>query len=167
MKKLFITMCVALLSMTAQAQEKGDFALGVHAGATFSKIEFLGEKDSNTTFGIGAFGQYNFANKWRLELEANYHPMQDHVSDILLGLNVHYLINVAENFKIYPIVGYGVTFVHTDLDGGENDTDSGIQLGAGLQFNLSGNYFLSGEYKYQPGLFGDGHVLMVGLGYRF
>ena len=119
MKKLFITMCVVLLSMTAQAQEKGDFALGVHAGATFSKIEFMGEKDSNTTFGIGAFGQYNFANKWRLELEANYHP------------------------------------------------DSGIQLGAGLQFNLSGNYFLSGEYKYQPGLFGDGHVLMVGLGYRF
>ena len=92
-------MCVVLLSMTAQAQEKGDFALGVHAGATFSKIEFMGEKDSNTTFGIGAFGQYNFANKWRLELEANYHPMQDHVSDILLGLNVHYLINVAENFS--------------------------------------------------------------------
>ena len=167
MKKLFITMCVVLLSMTAQAQQKGDFALGLHLGPTFGKVEFMGLKEHTTTFGIGAFAQYNFATHWRAELEANYHPKKDHVSDVLVALNVHYLINVAENFKIYPLLGYGVTFVHSDLDGDENETDSGVQLGAGMQYDLSGQYFISGEYKYQPGLFGDSHVLLFGVGMRF
>lgn len=31
MKKLFLTLCVALFAMGAQAQEKGDFAVGVKA----------------------------------------------------------------------------------------------------------------------------------------
>ena len=167
MKKLFITLCVALLSMTAQAQEKGDFAAGLHFGPTFGNIEFMGLKDHTTNWGFGAFAQYNFATHWRAELEANYHPAKNHVSDFLVALNVHYLINVAENFKIYPLLGYGFTFVHSDLDGGENETDSGVQLGAGMQYDLSSKYFLSGEYKYQPGLFGDGHVVLLGVGMRF
>ena len=33
MKKLFVLMCVALLSMSAQAQEKGDFAIGLRVTA--------------------------------------------------------------------------------------------------------------------------------------
>ena len=40
MKKVFLTLCVALLSMGAQAQEKGDFALGVKGGLAIAKIEF-------------------------------------------------------------------------------------------------------------------------------
>lgn len=174
MKKLFITLCVALLSMSTQAQEKGDFAVGVHAGATMTEIEILKEKENTTQFGIGAFAQYNISNHWRVELEGNYHPMKDHISDFLLGLNFHYLINLSENFKLYPLLGYGFVFVHSETftEGGttvqgDDDTDGGIQLGLGAQYNFNDNWFISGDYKYQPGIFGDGHVFMAGIGFRF
>ena len=177
MKKLFVTLCVALLTLGAQAQEKGDFAAGVHMGATITKFEFLDFDDSTTQWGFGAFGQYNLSNHWRMELDGIYHPMKDHVSDFLVGLNFHYLINLTRdhNVKLFPLLGYAVQFVHSEdiTDGrgstieGDDDTDSGIQLGAGLQVNFADNWFATGEYRWQPGIFGDGHVIMVGVGYRF
>lgn len=180
MKKLFLLMCVMLLAVSSQAQEKGDFAVGLKAGATFTKVEFDNwDVDETTTqFGIGAFGQYSFSKHWRAELEGVYHPMKDHISDFTLGINIHYLFNLGEYLKIYPILGFAVAFAHsetfTETDKGstitvegDDTTDSGIQLGAGLQYNISGNWFISGEYKYQPGIFGDSHVAMAGIGYRF
>lgn len=180
MKKLFVLMFVAMLGMSAQAQEKGDFAVGLRAGATFTKLEIDDWKVDETTtqFGIGAFGQYSLTNHWRFELEGVYHPKKDHVSDFVVGLNVHYLFNLGENLKIYPILGYALAFVNTETFTesnrgssvtveGDNTTDGGIQLGVGLQANLGGNWFVSGEYMYQPGIFGDSHVTMAGVGYRF
>lgn len=182
MKKLFLTICVALLSMGAQAQEKGDFAVGVHTGATITKIQIedLDVEDNTTQWGFGAFGQYNLSNHWRVELEGLYHPMKDHVSDFLVGLDFHYLINLTKdhNVKLYPLLGYALQFVHSETYTEENrgskitvqgsdDTDGGIQLGAGLQVNFADNWFATGEYRWQPGIFGDGHVVMVGVGYRF
>lgn len=167
MKKILIAMCVALLSMSAQAQEKGNFAVGLRGGATISKIkiEGLSINETSTRFGIGVFGQYNLTNHWRLDLEGIYHPKKDGFSDFVVGLNVHYLFNIGEDVRIYPLLGYGLSF--GSADGADTETDGGIQLGAGIQYNFQSNLFLAGEYKYQPGLFGDGHVPMVSIGYRF
>ena len=180
MKKLFVLMFVAMLGMSAQAQEKGDFAVGLRAGATFTELEIKGwdVDETSTQFGIGAFGQYNLSKHWRVELEGIYHPMTDHVSDFVLGLNVHYLFNLGENLKIYPLLGYALAFVHSETFTesskgssitveGDDTTDGGIQLGVGLQFNLDSNWFVAGEYKYQPGILGDGHAAMASIGYRF
>ena len=102
--------------------------------------------------------------------------MTDHVSDLLTGLTVHYLINLdkGDRVKLYPLLGYGVQFVHSETyteDNftfkGDNETDGGIQLGAGLQVNVGQRWFVSGEYKYQPGIFADANVVMLGVGYRF
>jgi opacity protein-like surface antigen len=180
MRKFFITMCVALLSMSALAQEKGDFAVGVRGGVAISKIkiEDLHVKETSSRFGIGAFGQYNLTNHFRFDLEAIYHPKKDHVSDFQLGLDIQYLVNITDELKFYPMVGYTVAFVHTEaytktvgngtiVEDGENSTDSGIQIGAGLQYNLGSNWFISGEYRFQPGIIGDCHVIMGSVGYRF
>ena len=171
-------MCVALLSMGAQAQEKGDVAVGLRGGVNITKIEIGKMEETVTTFGIGAFGQYSLTDHWRLELEGVYHPMKDHVSDLTMGLNVHYLFHLSDAFKIYPTVGYGLAFVHsegykvTSANGeishdSEDETDGGIQLGLGLQYNLTDKWFLAGEYKYQPGILCDGHVIMGSIGFRF
>jgi len=180
MKKILVLAAVAMMTASsAWAQEKGDFAIGLRGGSTFTKIEIQdwGVDETTGYFGIGAFGQYNLSNHWRLELEGIYHPMKDHQSDITMGVNFHYLINLTRdhNLKIYPTLGYGLAFVHSETftDGGvtiegDNSIDGGIQLGVGAQYNLpsSNRWFVTGDYKYQPGLFGDGHVVMVGIGYR-
>ena len=180
MKKLFLTLCVALLSMGAQAQEKGDFAIGLRGGPTFSKMEIeqFDIKENSTRIGFGAFGQYNLSNHWRTELEGIYHPKKDHVSDFLIGLNFQYLFHVSDNFKIYPQLGYAFQFVNSETYTetynnstitveGDNDTDGGIQMGLGLQYNLGENWFIAADYKWQPGIFADAHVVMASFGYRF
>ena len=43
-KKVFLTMFVAMLCMSSQAQEKGDFAVGVQTGFKMTDVEFLKEK---------------------------------------------------------------------------------------------------------------------------
>ncbi len=174
-------MFVAMLCMSAQAQEKGDVAIGLRSGVNIATLKIAGLEEDVTNFGIGAFGQYNLSDNWRLELEGIYHPMKNHVSDITVGLNVHYLFSLGEAIKIYPTLGYALAFVHSEAytitgKGGEsqqishdseNETDGGIQVGAGIQYNLGSNVFIAGEYKYQPGIFGDGHVIMGSIGFRF
>ncbi len=181
MKKFFVAMFVAMLCMSAQAQEKGDVAIGLRSGVNIATLKIAGLEEDVTNFGIGAFGQYNLSDNWRLELEGIYHPMKNHVSDITVGLNVHYLFSLGEAIKIYPTLGYALAFVHSEAytitgKGGEsqqishdseNETDGGIQVGAGIQYNLGSNVFIAGEYKYQPGIFGDGHVIMGSIGFRF
>ena len=182
MKKFFVAMFVAMLCMSAQAQEKGDVAVGLRSGVNITKIKVTDIEESVTNFGIGAFGQYSLSDNWRLELEGIYHPMKYHVSDITVGLNVHYLFSLGESIKIYPTLGYALAFVHSEdytisstkgetvreiVHDSENDTDGGIQLGLGLQYNLHDNWFLAGEYKYQPGILGDGHVVMGSIGFKF
>ena len=178
MKKLFLTLCVALFAMGAQAQEKGDFALGVKGGLSFAKIQFGNEKENFTRGGAGAFAQYNLSNHWRVELEGIYHFKKEHFSDITAGLNIQYLFDLSENVKLYPQFGYGLAFTKTETYTeyyagnssitveGDNSRDGGIQLGLGVQFNVGEKAFILGDYKFQPGIFGDGHVINVGVGFR-
>ena len=179
MKKLFLTMCVALFAMGVQAQEKGQFAVGVKGGLAIAKVEFGSEKETSSRAAFGAFAQYSLTNHWRVELEGIYHPKKDHFSDFTAGLNLQYLINVTEDFKIYPQFGYALAFTKTETNTtyyaggssitveGENTTDGGIQLGLGVQYNLGEQWFVLADYKYQPGIFGDGHAVNVGVGVRF
>lgn len=181
MKKILVLAALAMMTaMNTVAQEKGDFAIGLRGGATFTKVEIQDWEvdETSSLFGFGAFAQYNFSNHWRMELEGIYHPMKEHQSDFTMGINLHYLINLTKDhqLKLYPILGYGLAFVHSETFTdrrvtieGDNSTDGGIQIGIGTQYNFTPDkgWFISGEYKYQPGIFGDGHLAMIGVGYRF
>ena len=178
MKKWLLTLCVALLSLGAQAQERGDFAVGVRGGIDIVRFDFGKWSDTSTRFGIGAFRQYNLSKHFRLDLEGIYHPKNDHVSDFQLGLDVQYLIHISDKFKIYPQIGSGFAFVKEDtytttngqssitVEGG-NKTDGGFQIGAGLQYNLCENWFIGAGYRFQPAILGRVHVIMASVGYRF
>ena len=178
MKKFFVTMCVALFAMSAQAQVKGDFAVGVKGGLSVAKVVLLDEKETYSRAAFGAFAQYNVFDNWRVEVEGLYHPKKDHFSDITLALNLHYLIDVAEDFKVYPQFGYGLAFTNTEAytdtyengtisHDSENETDGGFQIGLGAQYNIGEQWFVLADYKFQPGILGDGHVVNVGVGVRF
>ena len=66
MKKVLLTFFVALISLSASAQRKGDFAVGLRGGPTMTKIEFLGIKENYTRWGAGAFVQYNLTDHFLL-----------------------------------------------------------------------------------------------------
>lgn len=141
-------------ALSAQAQTKGDFAVGLQGGATISKLE-IGDwnvDDTSTRMGFGVFGQYNFTNNWRVELEGIYHPKKDHVSDFTLGLNIHYLFKIGNTVSIYPLLGYALSFVnaetYTETDEhssvtveGDNSTEGGIQLIRINQARVSASFF--------------------------
>jgi hypothetical protein len=69
MKKVLLTFIVALISLSASAQRKGDFAVGLRGGPTMTKIEFLGIKENYTRWGAGAFVQYNLTDHFRFDLD--------------------------------------------------------------------------------------------------
>ena len=60
MKKLFLTLAVACLGLTASAQEKGDIRFGVVAGMNVSNITDM-EYDSRIGFHVGVKAEYNLS----------------------------------------------------------------------------------------------------------
>lgn len=59
MKKLFLTLAVACLSLTANAQEKGEIRLGAIAGMNISNIAGYSMSE-RIGFHVGAKAEYNF-----------------------------------------------------------------------------------------------------------
>ena len=103
MKKIFISMCMALVGLCAAAQEQGDMAVGINLGVAPS----VESGASVTNFDLGAKFQYNVTAPIRLEADLDYGFKNKGISILTFGINAHYLINVADKFKMYPLVGLG------------------------------------------------------------
>jgi outer membrane protein X len=170
MKNIF-KMAVAAIAMvmvafTANAQTKGDMAAG--AGATFS----IG--DGTTWTGIGAKFQYNVMDPLRLEANFVYFLPKSKVSMWDFMVNAHWLFKVSPKINVYPLAGLGVLGVSVpkiDLGefgsvGGGSATDFALNLGGGIDFFLSDNFFINAEAKYMIAN-GGSFMPSVGVGYKF
>ena len=154
-------MCVALFSLSAAAQEEGDFAVGAQVTYGFDMEQL----------GLGVKAQYNFTDPIRGEAQFNYYPKKDYVTCWDIQANVHYLFDVADQFKVYPLVGIGYLHAKASADilGYEvsaSDGDLFFNAGGGVQYNLTDNFAIGGELKYQ---FKDGgqFCLSAGVIYKF
>jgi outer membrane protein X len=158
---------VLMISVTAKAQEKGDFAVGVNAA--------LGSGDSYTNFGLGAKLQYNVTNPIRVEAAFNYFLPKDMLSMWDLGLNGHYLIPLNEKITLYPLAGFAVLGSKIDLGElaklfGADDTSSsdfGVNLGGGIDLKLSEQLFFNVQLKYTIAGDWGRFIPSVGVAYRF
>ena len=160
MKKLFLTLCVALFSVGAFAQEKGEMAVG-------------GSLNFNTKasmFGIGARYQYFFIDKLRADGEFAYYFKKDGVSMFTFLASANYLFNVADKFNVYPIAGLG--FAHSSAsasgsveghsyDVSVSSTDFIGQAGAGAQYFFTDKIGANFDAKYQ---FGHGGTFVIAAG---
>ncbi len=188
MKKLFLTMCVALVSVVASAQQ-GEKAVGVNLS--------YGTEISN--LGIGIKGQYGLTDAIRLEAGFDYFLKKDDATFWNINLNAHYLFPLAEKIKVYPLAGLTYAHVSTSYDAdadyekyvqyckewgqpieskeeyfadgeygdGGSDSKIGVNLGAGIQYDLNSKWAVNFEVKYQ--LISDFNQAVVGLGvaYKF
>ena len=113
MKKfLFAISMVAATTLGAAAIETGDMAAGLNLGVA----PCLESGASVTNFGIGARFQYNVAAPVRLEANFNYWFKSKGFDALDLAVNAHYLINLSDKLRVYPIAGVG--FAHLGGGGG-------------------------------------------------
>ena len=164
MKKLFLTLCVALFSVGAFAQEKGDMVVG-------------GSLNFNTDasmIGVGPKFQYFIIDNLCGEAEAVYYFKKDGVDMWTALASAHYLFNVADKFAVYPIAGLG--FAHSSASASYYDSNGHNysvsasssdfigQAGGGAQYFFTDKIGANIEAKYQ---FGHGGAFVLGAGILF
>ncbi len=122
--------------------------------------------------GIGVKGQYYFTDNWRGEASFDYFLKKNNLTMWDINANVHYLFDVAQDVKVYPLAGLGYT--NWRVSGlevlGEKvpSTSSGeiaVNLGGGVQYDLSSELKLSAELKYQ--IINNYNQLVFGVGFAY
>lgn len=164
MKKLFVTMLVVLVSMSAMAQDK-------KYGVGFNLL--YGTEIKNVGFGVK--GQYYATDVVRLEANAGYYMKNsnydgDDYSMKMWDVNVvgHYLVDVTGGNKtafVYPLAGVGITnWVHSVIN---TKTKFTINLGAGFEYEVAEDFAINAEAKYQIIDKFNQAVFSVGAVYKF
>lgn len=162
MKKLLLLVCAAVMSLSASAQA-GDKALG-------AQLVFGSETNS---IGVGVKGQYYFTDQIRGEGSFDYFLKNKGISMWDINANVHYLFDVADKFKVYPLAGLGYTnwsykleYDNVTLAKG-TDGRLAVNLGGGAEYELTKDLSVNAELKYQIINNYNQLVLGVGVAYKF
>lgn len=164
MKKICLALVCAIVCSVAAFAQKGQSAVGINLGYSIGLDE---PKPKNIELGVKY--QYNLSDPLRLEAAFNYGLKSEHVSLMDYGVNVHYLFNVAESFKIYPLVGVGACTAK--VEGGDSKTKFMAQAGVGGEYLLNEKLSLSLEIKYNYTKFYSEKFtripVMLGVAYKF
>ena len=162
MKKLLLLVCAAVMSLSASAQA-GDKALG-------AQLVFGSETNS---LGFGVKGQYYFTDHIRGEGSFDYFLKNKGISMWDINANVHYLFDVADKFKVYPLAGLGYTnwsykyeYAGAPVVEG-SDGRLAVNLGGGVEYELTKNLNVNAEAKSQIISNYNQLVLGVGVAYKF
>ena len=162
MKKLLLLVCAAVMSLSASAQA-GDKALGAQL--------VFGSETNN--IGLGVKGQYYFTDQLRGEGSVDYFFKNKGVSMWDINANVHYLFDVANKVKVYPLAGLGYTnwsykleYDNVTLAKG-TDGRLAVNLGGGAEYELTKDLSVNAELKYQIISHYNQLVLGVGVAYKF
>lgn len=170
MRKLLMIAVILLTGIGSVMAQKGVKAVGLNVN--------YGTEVKN--LGFGAKFQYGLTDAVRIEPSFNYFLEKNSVSELDANVNVHYLIDVADNIKVYPLAGLGYAHCKSaawsvDLDGDDRD-DMGesyshgevcVNLGVGAEYPVTDNLAVNAELKYQ--IISNFNQLTIGLGiaYKF
>lgn len=157
MKKLFLAIVVCLLGvMGAQAQE-GKWGVGLNLGyGTGVSQGFLGGRvlyDIDPRFDVvGSFNRYfkdGGLKTWDINADFHWNVYRESL------------------FEVYPLVG--LTYMHSKLDLGKHSVKDGwfgVNLGAGIMFNINDHWKIGAEIKGQ--IMSDSQfVPLISAMYRF
>ena len=150
------------MSLSASAQA-GDKAVG-------AQLVFGSETNS---IGVGVKGQYYFTDQIRGEASFDYFLKNKGISMWDINANVHYLFDVANKVKVYPLAGLGYTnwsykYEYANLPVVEgSDGRLAIILVGGAEYALTDNVSVNAEAKWQIVNNYSQLVLGVGVAYKF
>ena len=165
MKKIFLIMLMAITSMMAIA--------GVDEWSLGGQFVFGTE---GSMPGVGLKFQGKYADHWRTAVSGDYYFKKNGVTCFDLNAEQHYLINLGEKVRVYPLAGIRAAFWHADdiNVGGfhvdmKDDTEvkMGFNVGGGIDYLIGDHLMLNGEVKYEYLKHGDWVLFCVGVGYRF
>lgn len=159
MKKLFVLFSMMFFVMSSAFAQKGIQATGIQLnyGTEISSI------------GIGLKYQYNITNEIRLEPSVNYYFENDGLDMFDINANVHYLLPMSSNVRVYPLAGLSYSKWSADAGNGwEVSTNKlGLNLGGGAEFDINKDLMMNFEVKYQLINDFDQAVISMGIAYMF
>lgn len=171
-KVAIIAIAVIAMSLSAVAQQ-GEMAAGGNL--------VIGTGDNLTNFGIGGKFQYNVTDPIRLEGSLTlFFPhkekiMGDEIKNTMwdFSVNGHYLFPVSGQVTVYPLAGLGILgwkSKYSEKGHGSisySDSDVCLNMGGGVDFNLSDNVIFNAEMKYKIGGNWDRLLFSAGVAFKF
>lgn len=157
MKKLLLVAILATLSFSAFAQ-KGAVDL----------LPKIGYQTEHKRFLVGVEGRYSITDNIRLAPDIQVLFPKDHLTGMDVNINVHYLIPLTQELSFYPFVGGAMLNNRYSNSGHTNSfTDFGLNLGAGLSYDITDNGYLDFQFKYTIVDGKDPAYFTLGYGIRF
>ena len=161
MKKIITLVCALVIGVGfANAQ--------VHQGETAAGINLVYGSEIES-MGIGARFQYGVLDQLRAEVGFNYFFEHNHVSWWDVNLNAHWLVGLwNEQLYIYPLAGVNYTMTKISLPGEGSDEENhvGLNLGAGLEYEITDHFGVNFEYRHTIIRKVDQGVFGLGVNYK-
>jgi len=155
-KTLSLSLLVVALSIvSAQAQVKGDKAIGANVA--------FGMGDNYSNIGLGVKGLYNLTDPIRLEAAFTYFLKSKGVSMWDASAYGHYLFGISDKFVVYPLAGVG--FYSSKSVG--TYSDFALTVGGGLDYKLANNVLLQADLKYKFVDYSDRLIISAGIAFQF
>lgn len=156
MKKFLALAIAALIGIASASAQRGQMAVG---GNLLYGTEI-------NSVGLGAKFQYGIIDHLRGEASFNYYFQNKGFRMWDLNSNAHYLFDITEKFRAYPLAGLTVVNKsYSDVD--DSITRFGLNLGGGCEYDVTPNVVLNAEFKYSIVSTIDQAVLSVGAVYKF
>lgn len=189
MKKAFIALCIAAAGISAANAQEGQMAAGINLGVA----PCLEGDGAPTNFGLGAKFQYNITDPIRVEADLEYWFKAKSISVFDISANIHYLFDITDKLKIYPLVGIGYANLHASapkveiivpnipgmpdmseyLEALEDASDSSnasrflFNIGVGADYDITDNLTANFEIKYQYLKDFNRMPISIGIAYKF
>ncbi|MPN48967.1 hypothetical protein SDC9_196580 [bioreactor metagenome] len=135
----------------------------------------LGYATGIENLGIFAKGVYQFNKQWEVAPQFVYYLEKDNLTWLDIFLNGNFVFHSAKDYAFYGSAGLTLTRVSYNYpeelaawlsESSSSHTETNLNLGAGVYYNLSSNLLLNGDLKYTIGD-ADHLFLGVGLMYKF
>lgn len=164
MKKLLLSCAAFALGSTAVFAQN-NMGIGINLGAA----PVIEGSHSPTNFIIGVKYQYKPTKLIRLEADADFGLKDKGWSSFNAMANVHFMIPVANQFYMYPLAGIGYGRLSHDIGGNVNATFDkfAFNIGIGAEYEITRNFGVNFEFKYQYMSDYNRLPLLVGATYKF